>query len=280
MILMEPPVLVKPIPAQVVNEHAAFGPFNLLDYIQTVEGDKSIRFSAELKNGDALPRGMICTSDGIITGIPAKGTEGQYEIIITAANEAGSIKADLILNIKPSLSADDIDYLSKLKSQIWQALEKRLPIPDLQEMYDRPINALDIYYLLERWGILTIWNAYDLDPPQDKKLLNLPGLSEHYLVYDRGSSLVGCPKDLFSHERTLEDGLKMARAMAKEVYNRGWTIEMAGFEKLTRAVWVEVQRLADQYGKPIEVINFNPTENDIKLYTMRAQYSGPEKGIE
>ena len=84
---MGAPVLVKPIPAQVINEQAAYGPFDLKQYIEVQEGGAAgLHFQAELSDGQSLPQGLICTSDGLITGIPAKGTEGHYEIIVTLKN--------------------------------------------------------------------------------------------------------------------------------------------------------------------------------------------------
>ncbi len=158
---------------------------------------------------------MICTTDGILTGIPAKGSEGNYDVMITAENASGKIDVTFTMIIKPVITDKEGDYMDKLKSQVWQALEQKLPIPDLGELMDRPITALDIYYLLERWGALKIWDAYNLDPPGDPKQITLQGASKHYNVYDRGSCLVAVPKDLFSHERTIEDGLQTARAMAE-----------------------------------------------------------------
>lgn len=267
---MQAPVLIKPIPAQVVNERAAYGPFNLREYLQVPEGGEPALFSAELKDGQALPTGMICTSDGILTGIPGKGTEGNYEIIVTATNDVGSIQANFILTIKPSLLAKETDYIDKLKAQVWEAVAQHLPIPDLPEMYNQPITLFEIAYLLERWGIIIIWDAFNLEPPTEKQLLDLEGVSEHYNVYDRGCCIVGCPKDLFSYERTLEDGLKTARAMAREVYKRDWTVELTGVAKLTRAAWIEIQHLGDKHGKRLEVINFEPTPDDVDLYRAQA----------
>ena len=64
----------------------------------------------------------------------------------------------------------------------------------------------------------------------------------------------------------MQDGLQMAQVMAREVYQRGWVVELVGFEKFTRAAWVEIQQLGDKYGKRLEVINFNPSPEDVKLY--------------
>ncbi len=267
-------ILVNPIPSQVVNELASYGPFDLKQFIQAAEGMPALRFQAELKSGEALPKGMICTSDGILTGIPAKDTQGNYEVVVTAEGDSGAQTATFVLTIKPSLASGDSDYLDKLKAQVWEALQQHLPIPELGEMLERPISKLDIYYLLERWGIITIWDAFNLDPPSEKKLLTLEGVSKHYNVYDRGSSLIACPKDLFSHERNLEDSLQTARAMAREVYKRNWTIEMAGLDKMVRAAWLQIQHLGDESGKHLEIINYTPSPDDIRLYTHEATIKG------
>src|SRR5580658_8593771 len=112
---MVAPVLMKPIPAQVINEGAAYGPFNLKDYIQVAEGSAPARFRGELASGAALPVGMICTEDGMLTGIPAKNTQGNYEVIITAKNPDGSMQATLMMTIKPSLIARGANYFDELK---------------------------------------------------------------------------------------------------------------------------------------------------------------------
>lgn len=266
---MAAPIVKKKIPSQVINEGAAYGPFKLRDFIDTP--DKSpCRFSAALSNGTALPKGLICTEDGNLTGIPAKGTTGSYEIKVDVENEEGEVSATFIVTIKPAPTEITAGYIDQVKSQIWEALEQNLPIPDLGAMLEREITPLDIYYLLERWGTLTIWDAFNLDPPGEKKLLRLEGVSPHYNVYDRGSCLISGPKDLYSHERTVEDGLQTARAMAREVYKRDWTVELVGFDKLRRAAWIEFQLMADQYGKRLEVVNFSPSVEDIKLYTDQA----------
>lgn len=262
---MAAPIISKPIPPQIVNEQAAYGPFNLKDFFHAPDG-AALTFSAELTNGRSLPRGMICTADGILTGIPARGTEGFYEIVITAENEAGTVQAELTFTIKPSLSMASNEYSDKIKSQVWEALEQNLPIPDLGELYDRPVTFNDVYYLLERWAMLIIWDAFNLEPPGEKKLLHLEDASEHFNIYDRGSSIVATPKDLFSHERTVADALQTARAMAREVYKRGWTIELAGFDKMMRAAWVEVQLLGDKHGKQLEILHFDPGLKELKVY--------------
>lgn len=267
---MAAPVLLKPIPAQIVNEQAAFGPFDLKEFIPASPGFK-LQFRSELRSGEALPRGMICTEDGILTGIPAKGTANNYEIKVTAQNEEGFIEVYFDFTIKPTFADTGNEYIDQLKAQVWQALEQKLPLPDIGSLYEGPISVLDVYYLLERWATLTIWDALNLDPMGEKVPLLLEGASKHYHIYDRGSAIVATPKDLFSHERTLEDALQTARAMAREVYKRGWIIEFAGFEKMERAAWVEIQHLEDKFGKKLEILHYDPSFKELRIYTEEAK---------
>jgi len=265
-------ILIQPIPDQVVNERAGFGPIDLRNNIEPAEGTGALKFSASLKNGKALPPGLIVTSDGLLTGIPAKNTQGNYEIVVTTVNESGKLETTFNMTIKPILSSEST-IVDKLKTKVWEAMEKQLPIPELNELLALPITQLDVYYILERWGTLTIWDAFNLDPPHEKHLLTLEGVSPHYNIWDRGSSLIMCPKDLFSHERTIRDGVQTAQALAREIYKRDWTIEMAGLDKWTRSAWVEFQRLGDLHGKKIEIINYQPTPEEVRVYTEQVSHS-------
>jgi len=271
---MAKPALITPIPPQIVNELASYPPLDLKEFIQSPDGE-TLHFTAELKGGAALPRGMIVTADGILTGIPAKDTQGVHEILVTADSDTASFNTIFVFTIKPAMTQTEAGYIEKLKVQVWDAMQKNLPIPELRDLMELPVSELDVYWLLERWGTLTIWNAFNLDPPSEKKALNLQGASPHYHVYDRGSSLIMCPKDLYSHERTLADGMQTAKAMAREVYQRGWTIEMAGLSKWTRNVWVELQMQGDVHGKYLDIINYTPTKEDEQIYTAQAGVSRP-----
>lgn len=273
-------IVVRPISRQVVNEGAAFGPFDLKDYIKTeTDSPIPIQFVAGLANGDALPRGMICTSNGIVSGIPAAGTKGNYEIVVTASTDPKTtLTVTFNLLIKSRIALESHELLDSLKARVWEAVGKDLPIPDIGDLINRPITAVEIYYLLERFATLTIWDVYNLDMPSDKVLINIDGVSEHYYVYDRGSCLVATPKDLFSHERTTEDALMTARAMAGEAFKRGWVIEFAGFNKMVRAAWVELQLLADKFGREVEVLHYVPTADDLKVYANRAKLKGARMG--
>lgn len=263
--------LIKPIPAQIVNEGATYGPLNLKDFIQS---ESKMYLRAELADGQPLPKGLICTSEGIINGIPAKDTQGSYKVIVVAVNdetEELSTEFDFTINPRLTMDNDANELFRKLKSEVWDALGKNLPLPDMAEILNRPITLTEIYYLLQRFATLTIWDVYNLDYPGEKILLNLEGVSPHYQVYDRGCCIVGTPKDLFSHQRTLEDAMKTARAMAREVYKRGWVIEFAGFDKMVRSAWVELQLLGEQYGKPLEILHYTPSPGDVKIYVAEAK---------
>jgi hypothetical protein len=126
---------------------------------------------------------------------------------------------------------------------------------------------------MQRFATLTLWDAYNLEPRSRQFVeLSLKEASPHYRIYDRGSCLVATPADLFSHDRTLEDALQTARAASREVYQRGWgAVELAGFNKMVRASWVEIQILAHKYGKPLNVLYYEPTAADHKLYQMQEQ---------
>src|SRR5665811_1280132 len=106
---MAAPILIKPVPAQIVNEQAAYGPFDLKEFIQTPDKKLNLRFQGGLADGGALPKGMICTEDGILTGIPAKGTQGNYEIKVTVQNDDGAEEAKFLFTIKPSIADTGTD---------------------------------------------------------------------------------------------------------------------------------------------------------------------------
>lgn len=272
-------VLNNPIPAQVVNEGATYGPLNLANFIQGSKGEK-IYFRAEISDGSPLPKGLICTTEGIINGIPARDTQGAYRILVIAVtDEADEVTAEFDLTIKARISLDDSELFRKLKAEVWEALGKNLPLPEMSDVLSRPITAIEIYYLLQRFATLTIWDVYNLDYPGEKTILTLEGANPHYTIYDRGCCIVGTPKDLFSHERTLEDALQTARVMAQEVYKRGWVIEFAGFNKMIRASWVELQHLADKHGKALAILHYNPSPEDHKIYTAEAKTKGSTPSI-
>ena len=270
-------ILKKEIPSQVVNEGASLRPLNLNDYIQLDTGDEPIEFYAELADGRALPSGLICTSDGLLSGIARNKTTGRYEIRVIAQSHLGeqlSVEFELLIKSKLEIESED---LSELKTRVWEALENNLPIPEFDELLNRPITAAEIYYLMQRFATFSIWDIYNLDYPGEKQLLTLPGASKHYNIYDRGCCIIGAPKDLFSHERTLEDALQTARVIAREVYKRGWVVEFAGFHKMAKAAWVELQILGAENDKYLEVLHYAPDPDAVNLFETewKARQSGP-----
>ncbi|EKD53758.1 MAG: hypothetical protein ACD_60C00157G0012 [uncultured bacterium] len=260
--------LKKSIPAQIVNEGAKFGALQLTDFIHAAPDAGRAYFRAELQDGRALPKGLICTTEGLIDGIAGVGTEGNYKVLVTVVNDdADEFYTEFDLTIKPSLAAEDSQLFKKRKKEVWDALLKNLPLPELKDMLQQPITEVEIYYLLQRFATLTIWDVYNLEYPSEKTILTLKDASKHYNVYDRGCCIIGSPKNLFSHERTLQDALQTAKAIAREVYQRGWAVELVGFDKMVRAAWVELQHLGIQNGKSLEILHYNPSPSDIKIYT-------------
>lgn len=267
------PILIKPIPPQTVNEGGVLHPVNLNDFIQSPTVESGIvKFSAELVDGRPLPKGLICTGNGLLSGIPAKGTEGHYQFLIIADNDSGiPLVVEVPFTVRPRISVDSDQLMSQLKSQVWDAIGHNQTPPDIESLLNRPITEAEIYYLLERFATLTIWDVYNLDFPSERKIIELAEASPHYVVYDRGSCLIMTPKELFSHERTLEDAFQTARALAREVYNRDWTIEFSGLDKLIRAAWVELQVLGDKFGKKLEVLHYSPSVSDVKIYVEKTR---------
>jgi hypothetical protein len=264
---LNPPVLKAEIPDQVVSEGASYQ-FFLGDYVQSPdEASGNVQFYAELADGQALPAGVMCMPDGMLTGLPANGTQGRYDILVMAENDSGiPLTVQFVLTIKERIKIDETSqHFTQLKAKIWEALGEGLPLPDLGDLLNRPITHEDIAYLLERFATLKIWDVYNLDPTSEPVLLNLPGVSKHYNVYDRGCYIVAAPKDLYNEERTSADALITAKAMAAEVHKRGWTVEFTGFAKMAKAAWVELQVLGKKTGKEIEVIRYDPDPADLRL---------------
>lgn len=274
----QPPVLIKPLPFVMTYEGAAYGPLDLNRYFKSPNSESGkMRFSAQLLNGQGLPQGLICTQDGLMSGIPANGTAGEYEYRIMAENDSDvPLMLTSTIVIKNQLSVTDPGFFNSLKSQIWQALGTNMPVPDIADLINRPVTGAEIYYLLQRFATLTVWDVLNLEVPSQKVELQLPGISPHYGIYDCGSCLVAAPKDLFSHERTLEDALQTSKVLAREIYQRRWSVEFDGFNKMIRATWVELQHLGDQYGHKINVAHFQPGPDDLRAYVAENQMKTPK----
>lgn len=128
-------ILAKAIPDQVINEGAAYKPLDLKQFIQTKDQGSELRFVAGLTDGRSLPQGFICTSDGILSGIPAKGTEGNYVIVVKAEDMDGeTLAAEFNLLIRPVNVAQQQDLLRDLKAQVWEAVGKGQPLPEMPDL--------------------------------------------------------------------------------------------------------------------------------------------------
>lgn len=149
------------------------------------------------------------------------------------------------------------------KQAIWEAILQGQTIPELQALIDRPLSHQEVYYLLSRISYFVIWDANNPAPAGALRALSLQGASEHFNVYDRGSCIVATPKQLFDHNRTLQHGIHTAQAMAREVFQRGWTVEFGGFDKMVRASWIEFELLSQKFGKPVSYSYFQPTPHDV-----------------
>jgi hypothetical protein len=77
----------------------------------------------------------------------------------------------------------------------------------------------------------------------------------------------------------LEDALITSRVMAREVYNRGWTIELSGFNKMVRGAWVELQHLGDKHGRHIDILRYDPSTDDMRIYTEQAKAFAASSGM-
>jgi hypothetical protein len=272
------PVLIKPLPSLNFYENKPFGPIDLNEYVQSPNPESGkVRFYSEIADtGAELPSRIICMESGLFGGIAERGTKGQYKIVILAENESLEmlvLRLELSINELPA--AEDPIFFSDVKEELWSAVGKDLPAPASNEALTRPISPAEVYYLVQRFGSMTIWDVYNLEAPNSKVLLALPGVSKHYNVYDRGCCLVGAPKSLFNHERTLSDAIQTAKVMAKEVYKRGWTIEFGGFNKMVRAAWIELQVLGDKFNKPIEIMHYQPSERDLDIFQNQVEANRP-----
>ena len=171
----------------------------------------------------------------------------------------------------------DAEAVNALKQGAWKALNEGQPHPDLSALLERGVTPLDVHCLLERWASLTIYDAFNLASPSPKKPLSLPGASKHFVVYDEGSRLVMGPKDLFSHEYTLGDGLKTAESLAAEAFRRNWAVDLVGYEKYRRAAGIILHALSLQSGHRVEILNFSLSLKDEELVKHKAL--NPSEGL-
>lgn len=267
------------------TEGVAIEPIDLKSYIRMPEG-ASVTFLAELALGDGLPKGVSCSEDGILSGTPEKGTADElpYDILVVASSgNRQPLIFDLYLTIYPMKSLGIVlpeeeseAYLKAQREQMkkeygidleqldqFWALFSDDEGPDLTELLTRKVTPAEIYALLGRFATLTLWNSDDITPAVNGKIIEIEGASQHFLVYDFKVALITTPKDLYASDRTLEDALQTARAMVHEIQRRGWNIQLAGYDKMVTAAWVEANRLNSLgRGPAIKVEYFSPTPAD------------------
>lgn len=261
----QPPILINPIPPLLLNEGSTFEPLDLKQFI-SYEGE--LHFFASLVDGKSLPAGLDCSDEGVLSGTPQTGTLGEYQITLTVENDS---ETPLIVWVKLSIQSaltrkEEAGFIPDLQARIEGVVTSPLQLFEKESLFAKPLTPAEIYHLLQQFAYLIIWDVYNLEAPGEKVTLTLENANPHYHIYDRGSCLVAAPKDLFSHQRTVADMLQAARVMAREAYKRGWTIEFAGFNKMVRAAWVELQKLGHQHNKKIDILHYDPPAEDFKIF--------------
>ena len=249
-----------------------------------------LKFSAELALGGDLPTGLVCSPEGKITGTPAPKTAEvlPYDIlIITETPNQPPLVFDIYLTILSTekrgivLPTTDEELVETIHSdaidktygvdirkieKYWELFASDGQLPDLERLLTRQVTPEDIYYLLERFATLTIWDADNLSPADEGKVLALAGSSPYYQVYDFGVALVATPKELYDTHRVLSDAFQTARVMIQEVQKRGWKIQLSGYDKMITAAWVEVNRLNEANPEQkIEIEDFTPSAADLEI---------------
>lgn len=165
-----------------------------------------------------------------------------------------------------SENPQNMEAANASQQQVWLALNEGKPHPGLKSLIERAVTPLEVYYLLERYGTLTIYDAFNLATPGVKIPLALPNVNKHFTIYDCGSSLVAAPNDLFTHERTLADGLQAVEVMVAEAVNRNWrVVDLVGYEKYRHAAWVALDVLSLQVGRSVDVLNFTASVKDHQI---------------
>ncbi len=245
----------------------------------------SLKFSAELSLGGAMPENLTCSEDGVISGILARNTAAllPHSVSVVAEGEAiEPLAFDIYLYIVAAEGAEaeeaeelqpaELEFDLEQFDQYWKAFNDKLDLPDLEELLTRQITKRDIYYFINKFATLTVWNADDYRPADVGELISIQGESEHFMVYNFDVALVATPKDLYSTSRTMGDALQTARSMVQEAYKRKWNVELAGLDKMVSAGWVEAEWLnknKDEYKMAVK--NFIPSENDWTNLSKRMQ---------
>jgi hypothetical protein len=263
--------LSESLPIFLATEGVEFQDINLNWYItNSSSSDQSAKFTVALPGNEPLPAGLILEENGNLCGTPEMGTAREvfYTLVFTAtvpgskplvfatrlritSQEQEDAEAEMEENLVDMINP----RLEELKGY-WEKLFDQAPLPDLGDILN-DIKPTDIYYLLQRFATLTVWNADDLTPADKGQLMQIPDVSSFYNVYDFGVALVATPKDLYDDQRTLKHSVDTACAMMKEAHNRHWNVELAGFDRMVTAAWVTAQELG------VKVYNYHPSADDM-----------------
>lgn len=261
-------------------------PIDLRKYIDN-PSQIPLKFSAELSLGGPLPANLTCSEEGVISGFLERkeATFLPFSVLVVALGEGvDPLTFDVYLHVEgvpeavaetdeANAGVDEPDEFDLAQfDDYWKNFQEKLELPDLETLLTRKVTHREIYHLLGKFATLTIWNADDFRPADEGKILEIKGAGGHFLVYDFDVALVTTPRDLYSTTRTDADLRQVAGAMVREAYHRKWNIELAGFDKLVSAAWVEAQQLNRQAAEgafKIEVKNFLPSTADWRQLSVR-----------
>lgn len=252
-----------------------------------------LKFSAELSLGGELPVNLSCSEEGRITGTLEKNTATflPYSVLVVAQAEGVEpLTFEVYLHVDPPLGAAfetesgaelegeeaaltgdetaepaEMEFNLEQFDQYWHLFSEKMDLPDLEELLTRRVTPREIYYFINKFATLTVWNSDDFRPADNGKLLDILDENDQFLVYDFEVALVATPKELFSTSRTPKDARSVAAAMIQEAHHRKWNVELAGFDKMVSAAWVEAEYLnktLEDAEYKMAVKNFIPSQED------------------
>ncbi len=124
------------------------------------------------------------------------------------------------------------------------------------------ITPLAFFKVLERWyANLTLWHADDMRMPTAGEYISLPHLNPRYRAIDRACCIEVTPINALHYFSG--DRIQAAQVLVEEVLKRGWTrLEVTGNTEMQKAAFVACTLIARFTNKPIELMNYMPTERD------------------
>lgn len=239
------------VPTIFAQEGTTIESVDLKNFIEAEGKIDSVKYSLDSLESSPLPAGIQFSKDGMIFGTLESNTAKYkpYECIFIAKiekKEYVKIPVTFIVYQRTILSADKEEKLLQIYEafeNFWKMYDAEQPLVDIGSILERETTPQDIYYLLGRFSTLIAWNSDDLSSPENGKLIMIEGANEKFSVYDFGSALVTVPKSLFDLQRGLSDAITASKAIAHEIHRRKWNIDIAGYDKMVSATWVEIQKL-------------------------------------